>query len=41
MKPNQHEFKVMGLEPYADRESNGFKTCYKSLQKLLNLKMAR
>ncbi len=35
MKPNQHEFKVMGLEPYADRNSNGFKSCYKKFKKII------
>ena len=38
MKPNQHEFKVMGLEPYADRESNGFKTCYKKFVRIIKFK---
>lgn len=35
MKPNQHEFKVMGLEPYADRDSKGFKSCYKKFNDIL------
>ena len=35
MKPNQHEFKVMGLEPYADRSSRGFQSCYKKFADLI------
>ena len=38
MKPNQHEFKVMGLEPYADRDSKGFKSCYKKFSNIVKLK---
>lgn len=38
MKPNQHEFKVMGLEPYADRDSSGFKSCYKKFNDILKFK---
>ena len=38
MKPNQHEFKVMGLEPYADRESKGFKSCYRKFSDIIQLK---
>ena len=38
MKPNQHEFKVMGLEPYADRDSKGFKSCYQKFSDIIKLK---
>ncbi len=38
MKPNQHEFKVMGLEPYADRDSKGFKSCYKKFKDILKFR---
>lgn len=33
-KPNAHEFKVMGLEPYAKKTSSQYKKIYKSLRKL-------
>lgn len=36
MKPNQHEFKVMGLEPYADKHSFGFKTCYEKFSRIIS-----
>lgn len=35
MKPNQHEFKVMGLEPYADRSSKGYKSCFRKFSDLV------
>ena len=35
MKPNQHEFKVMGLEPYADRGSKGFQSCYQKFSDII------
>lgn len=38
MKPNQHEFKVMGLEPYSDRESKGFKFCHEVFSNLISIK---
>ena len=38
MKPNQHEFKVMGLEPYADRDSKGFKSCYQKFDNIVQVK---
>jgi carbamoyltransferase len=41
MKPNQHEFKVMGLEPYADRDSKGFKSCYEKFSKVMKTENGR
>ena len=35
MKPNQHEFKVMGLEPYAKRDSKQLNILLKKFNKLI------
>ena len=34
MKPNQHEFKVMGLEPYAKKDSKQLNILLKKFNKL-------
>lgn len=34
MKPNEHEFKVMGLEPYVRKNTNEYKRVYNKLSKL-------